>query len=371
MMNNLSKPLSIYVHIPFCQSKCNYCAFYSLPNCSYSIKQSYTEAIIRQIKAFKTSRKIKSVYFGGGTPPVLGVTHIISILEEIKSNFDLDGNCEITLEANPNSVSQDELVLLRNAGFNRLSMGLQSSDNKELSILGRTYTFEKYMQTLDYACRAGFENISTDIIFAIPEQTNKSLLKTLDDAVLPVVSHISIYSLSIEKGTPFYNMRDTLNLPDEDTEEEMYAIICKIMRIENFKHYEISSFTRQGYESKHNLHYWNCGEYIGFGAAAHSYFGGKRFSNIADIKKYISLADNIYYSPTDFYIQPFLTDEDRYTEQIMLGLRTSKGIKATEKLIEKSQKLIKYGFMQLNDGFLALTETGYRVSNSIITELIW
>lgn len=366
MENNIS----IYVHIPFCLKKCNYCAFYSLPDCDESIKRSYTDALIKQIIAFKTDRKISSIYFGGGTPPVLGVERIITVLKEIQNNFTFNNNCEITLEVNPMSVTFDDLKAFFKAGFNRLSMGMQSSNDNELKILGRLYNFEQYFEVINASIKAGFENRSTDIIFGIPEQTKETLKKSILDAVLSDTPHISIYSLSIEEGTPFYRLKDNLNLPDEDTEDEMYYLICDLMKKHGYKHYEISSFSREGYISHHNMHYWDCGEYIGFGSAAHSYYGGKRFSNIADVKKYITLADSDYFSPTDFNIQPILSDTEKQNERIMLGLRTNKGIIIDDNLLLKSKKFIERGFAEVKDGYLLLTDSGYRISNTIITDLL-
>ena len=364
------KTISIYVHIPFCRKKCNYCSFYSLPDCDDGIKQQYTDALIRQIKAFETDSSIKSIYFGGGTPPVLGVKRLLAIFEEIKSSFSLAEDCEITLEVNPRSVTLDELIMLREAGFNRISMGMQSADDNELAVLGRTYTNAQYEYAMRSVSAAGFVNISTDIIFALPEQTKEGLVKTLITAINMNIPHISVYSLSIEGGTPFYYKRDSLCLPDEDTEDEMYYLLCDIMQKHGYMHYEISSFSREGYESRHNLHYWDCGEYIGFGAAAHSFYNGKRFSNIADVGTYIALADECFYSPTDFNTQPVLSDIEKAGERIMLGLRTSKGIKTDDELIRRSEKFINNGYAVIRDGILSLTDKGYRISNSIIAELL-
>ncbi len=366
MKNNLS----VYVHIPFCVRKCNYCAFYSLPLCDERVMRDYTEALIRQINSIKTERPVTSVYFGGGTPPVLGVGALISVLEAIKAGFRLSDDCEITLEANPESVSLPDLKDYRNAGFNRISMGMQSSNDRELAILGRRYDLSRYKSAVRAVIDAGFENRSTDIIFGIPEQTIESLEKSVMTAVDSGTPHISAYSLSIEKNTPFYNNRDTLILPDEDTEEEMYYLLCDILKKHDYSHYEISSFAREGFQSRHNLHYWDCGEYIGFGTAAHSYCKGKRFSNIADVNEYISLSTGDYFSPTDFHVQRYLSDTDKREEAIMLGLRTDRGIRADDELLAKSKKYIDGGFAKIENGRLILTEKGYRVSNIIIAALI-
>jgi oxygen-independent coproporphyrinogen-3 oxidase len=351
-------------------SKCNYCAFYSLPGCEESVKQDYTDALIRQIKAFKTDEAISSVYFGGGTPPMIGVNSLLSVFETVKSQFRLSDNCEITVEVNPGSIQPEKLVLLRETGFNRLSIGMQSANDKELEILGRRYTSRQFKHIMSSAEEAGFKNRSADIMFGIPGQTKESLLESLQFAIDSGAVHISIYNLTIEEDTPFFRLKDKLDLPDEDTENEMYYLICDTMRKAGFTHYEISNYSIAGFESRHNLHYWDCGRYIGFGAAAHSYYDGKRFSNIDDIKKYIALSSDDFYSPTDFKEQPYLTEEEMREEYILLGLRTSKGIKADEKLLEKSRKYIDNGFAQVTDGYLSLTDKGYRISNYIISDLI-
>lgn len=362
--------LSIYVHIPFCMRKCNYCAFYSLPGCGEQIKQAYTDALNRQINAFQTDEAIRSVYFGGGTPPMLGVQRLLTVFETIKNRFFLSPDCEITVEVNPGSIQPDELFLLREAGFNRLSIGMQSAVDAELETLGRQYTSEHFQNIMSSAKAAGFENRSVDILFGIPGQTKESLAKSLRFAFDLGAVHISIYNLTIEEGTPFFRQKNRLNLPDEDTENLLYDLICETMQKAGFFHYEISNFSRAGFESKHNLHYWECGRYIGFGAAAHSYYNGKRFSNVSDVKKYIALANDNFYSPTDYEKQPFLTESDKKEEYILLGLRTSKGIRADEPLLDKCKKYIENGYAQVKNGYLSLTDKGYRISNYIISDLI-
>lgn len=362
--------LSIYVHIPFCMSKCNYCAFYSLPGCDEQIKQAYTDALMRQINAFQTDEAISSVYFGGGTPPMLGVKRLIAVFEAIKRKFRLASDCEITVEVNPGSITPDELALLREAGFNRLSIGMQSAIDSELQALGRRYTRSQFQSIMASARSAGFENRSVDIMFGIPGQSLQSLLTSLNLAIDLGAAHISIYNLTIEEDTPFFRLKEKLNLPDEDTENEMYYLICDTMKGAGFKHYEISNFSLAGFESKHNLHYWECGRYIGFGAAAYSYYNGKRFSNVSDIKKYIALSGDDFYAPTDFAKQSVLTEKDRKEEYILLGLRTSRGIKADKVLLDKSKKYIDNGFVQVENGYLSLTDKGYRISNYIISDLI-
>jgi len=362
--------LSIYVHIPFCARKCNYCAFYSLPGCGEQIKRDYADALIRQINAFQTDKTVRTVYFGGGTPPVLGAQRLLSVFETIKNNFLLSADCEITVEVNPGSVKPDELTLLREAGFNRLSVGMQSAVDSELKILGRQYTRAHFQTIMESAQSAGFENRSVDVMFGIPGQTKESLQESLRFALGLGAAHISIYNLTIEEGTPFFRQKDVLGLPDEETESEMYDLICETMQKAGFHHYEISNFALSGFESKHNLHYWACGRYAGFGAAAHSYYNGKRFSNVSDVEKYIALAGDDYYAPTDYEKQPFLTKDDQKEEYILLGLRTSKGIKADKTLLDKCKKYVEHGYAQVRNGYLSLTDKGYRISNYFISELI-
>ncbi len=367
MMNN---PLSFYLHIPFCEKKCNYCAFYSLESKSETEIQSYTQGLIKHITSFETNRPIQSIYFGGGTPSIIGANRLIKILDTIKDKFVLSEDCEITVEINPKSISQNQLLSLRTAGVNRLSVGMQSTNDNELNVLGRRYTALEFDDCIKGALSAGFGNISLDIIFGLPDQTKDTLLESLKYPIKSDIPHVSVYELSIEKGTPFYRRKDDLNLPDEDLEEELYSLVCDTLKDNGYIHYEVSSFSKKGFESKHNLHYWLGGEYIGFGSGAHSFYNGKRFSGVANTFEYLTRLNEDFYSPTDYYSQPILSDKEIAEEQILLGLRTNTGVLADEALLIKAKKYIESGYAEINNNRLSLTSKGYRVSNSIIVDLL-
>lgn len=366
MTNNLS----LYLHIPFCVKKCDYCAFYSLPAQGEDIKQAYFEALKRQIGFFKTDKAISTVYFGGGTPPLLGVDRLCKLITLIRDGFCLAENCEITVEVNPATVSFEDLHLLKNAGANRLSVGVQSSNDKILASIGRIHTFEQAKQCILDARKAGFDNVSADIIFALPDQSLDDFKKCVIDIMSTGVEHISAYSLQLEEGTPLYKRKELINLPDEDGEESQYEALCAILKDSGFEHYEISSFAKNGKKSRHNLNYWARGEYVGFGAAAHSFYGGKRFSAVADVGEYIKKSHTSLFAPTDFDDCDYISNEEAEEERIMLGLRTSDGVKIPERAFVVAERIANLGYGRFENGILALNSKGFRVSNEIISEIL-
>ncbi len=367
MTNNF---ISLYFHIPFCVKKCDYCAFYSLAGQSEDLKQEYFEALKRQVSFFETEKTVRTVYFGGGTPPILGIDRLCELIETVRSRFKLAENCEITVEVNPKTVDFEALLKLRQVGANRLSVGIQSSSDRVLKSLGRIHTFEDAKICIADARKAGFYNISGDIIFALPNQSGTEFRKSVSDIVGTGVDHISAYSLQIEEGTPLFNKRDELVFPDEDREEAQYEFLYEFLKGNGFSHYEISSFSKSGFESKHNLNYWECGEYFGFGAGAHSFFGGKRFSAVADVNEFIKRSYTSLFAPTDFEQVDFLTPEEEAEERIMLGLRTARGAEIPEDAYEYAKKVADLGYGVFEDGVLRLNSKGFRVSNSIISEIL-
>lgn len=366
----MTNKLSFYIHIPFCVRKCDYCAFYSLPAQTDTIKERYFEALLNQISDFKTDREIQTVYFGGGTPPMLGVERICRIIELLKSRFSLSEQCEITVEVNPKTIDRDGLIALKKAGANRLSIGVQSANDNVLKAIGRIHTFDDARQCIRDARNAGFQNISADIIFALPNQSFSTFSKSVYEFVNLGVEHISAYSLQLEEGTKLYERKDELCFPDENEEENQYNALCEILSENGFEHYEISSFTKPGFESKHNMNYWVCGEYFGFGAAAHSFFVGKRFSAVCDVEEYIVKSEISAFAPTDFDIAESISDEEAEEERIMLGLRTNRGARIPEKAFSTAERIAKLGFGTFEGGILRLNSKGFRVSNSIIGEII-
>ena len=283
------KEIGVYIHIPFCIRKCNYCDF-----CSFAGREndffSYTEELCRRIELFASQtqkRRAETVYFGGGTPTLLPIECFAMLFDAIKTHFELDGSAEITVECNPATVDGEYLRSLRVLGVNRLSIGAQSANENELELLGRLHSFEDLCISFDCARRARFDNISVDLMYGIPEQTIESFSNTLEKTLSLEPDHISAYGLKIEDGTRFGAMRDTLVLPDEDEEFEMYTLCRKMLEAHGYERYEISNFSKIGKESRHNLRYWELEDYIGFGVAAHSCVDGVRFGNSRDIAAFL------------------------------------------------------------------------------------
>jgi oxygen-independent coproporphyrinogen-3 oxidase len=344
------EPLGLYIHIPFCGRKCPYCDFYSVTDFSYS--QAYVEAVCRNLKAHSGS-VFDTVYFGGGTPSIIPAEHFGDILRCVKTTKD----AEITAEVNPDSASPEFLEALIKTGVNRLSIGVQSLFDDDLTVLGRLHSAEKAIDTIKIAKTAGFQNISADLMLALPNQTNECIaeeIRLLDELG---VNHISAYLLKIENGTPFA-MNNPVGLPDDDRTADLYLFAVSELEKYGFLQYEISNFAKPGYHSRHNIKYWECREYIGIGTAAHSYYGGKRFAVPRDIDAFI----NAETQPT------YITDEHPggAAEKIMLALRlTARGIPYSG----ACDKFIAAGLMKRVGEGAALTPAGCLVSNLIIGEL--
>lgn len=312
---------------------------------------------------------VDTVYFGGGTPSLLTAGQIFSIMNELKDSFSLADNTEVTLEANPNTVTPQKLSELKNAGINRLSLGVQSLDNSELRLLGRTHTAERAVKAVYDAYNAGFENISCDLMIAIPNQTAESLERSVTElAVLPI-QHVSAYILKIEEGTPFCTNGITQSCPNDDEAADLYLKMVRLLEDYGFMQYEVSNFAKNGFESRHNCRYWKCSDYIGIGPSAHSCFGGKRFSVKSDIDAFIESS-----------VQPvYITDEAPcgFEERSMLRLRLKEGLDLTEtgshkeKIEKKIPGLLKAGYAEFDGRFLSLTPQGFLVSNSVIEYLIF
>lgn len=398
----LKKNLGIYIHIPFCQSKCAYCDFYSLSGADEELMQRYVDAVLLQMEDYSAAAEdyiVDTVFIGGGTPTVLPVSAMCDLLSGINRHFNLSKTVEFTMEANPATVSLEALTKYRKMGVNRLSFGLQSCNADELSALSRIHTTEDFEASLAAARHAGFDNINVDIMYGIPLQTADSFENTLNYVMRLGVEHVSVYGLKIEEGTPFALSRDTLLLPDEDTEADMYLDCVRYFEVAGLRHYEISNFAQPGYECRHNLKYWNCDEYLGFGCAAHSYFSGIRFSMKRDMMLFIdsmesdmtgspSLTDNgaaiteeqlRNASPVDELYT--LTPRERIGEYIMLKLRLTEGISAMEfedrfgmnfdaVYGRRLQIYIDNGFMTYNGDRYAFTPKGMYVSNYILSAIL-
>ena len=371
------KPLGIYVHVPFCKSKCVYCDFYSLPHAEERM-DAYVKAVTAHLleTAPQAERhRVDTIYFGGGTPSYLGAKRLREILSVILKKYDVDKHAEITLEANPDS-AQDwrELRALRKAGFNRISLGMQSADDAELAEIGRIHTFDQVRSAVEAARRARFDNLSLDLIYGLPHQTLDRWLSNLEAAVALTPQHLSCYGLKVEEGTPLFLRRDAAGLPDDEQQADLYLAAVELLRHYGFFQYEISNFARTGFESRHNLKYWTLQEYAGFGPGAHSDFGGVRYAYVRDLDAYIRgiLAGTPILSENERIPQL-----DRDTEYLMLGLRTVRGIAPREFenryrrrfdcLLPFLRQCEQAGYaLEKEDGSWCLTPKGFLVSNQII-----
>ena len=374
------KKLGIYVHIPFCKSKCEYCDFYSIGGGrDRRVTDDYLQALadhIREAGRLAPEYLVDTVYFGGGTPSFFGADNLEKILDEIHKSFRLSIEAEITLEANPDSVTLQSMKKLVRAGFNRISIGVQSDDDAMLKKLGRPHNFHQAKQAMTFARQAGFGNISLDLMYGLPNQT----LTAWKETVLRIVGlrpeHISCYALKVEEGTPLWSYKDLANLPDDDTQADMYLAASDILRDYGYEHYEISNFAKKDFRSKHNMKYWTGGEYLGFGPTASSDFAGKRFSIVRDLHGYI---DGIAKKETVLSECEPIPPRERAGEYVMLRLRTSDGISAEEyerqylmpfAPLEKAMKRFEEkGFAVYENERWRLTERGWLVSNQIILTL--
>lgn len=349
MMNN---PRGLYIHVPFCLSKCPYCDFYSV-KFSQQAAREYAKAVIRNLSRY--DEVFGTVYFGGGTPVLLA-----PYMEEILSAVRIESGAEITAEANPCMCIPKTLEQLRSAGVNRLSIGVQSLNDSELSALGRRHNSAQAEQAVLAARAAGFSDISADIMLAVPNQTRETLGETISRLAALPLTHISAYLLKLEQGTPFGAQPPVL--PDEDETAELYLAAVERLSQHGFKQYEISNFAKAGFESRHNLIYWRRGEYLGIGPAAHSFYKDKRFAVPRDLQKFLD-------SPAQ---EEIITDENpnEIEERIMLGLRLCEGI--PEKLwkpLESRLRFVPRDYYRIDGGRLALTPKGFLLSNEIIAIL--
>ena len=369
--------MEIYIHIPFCIRKCDYCDFLSGPS-GPEEQADYVQALLREIQAVEEGegRSVSSIFIGGGTPSVLDERLLGDILREIRNRFKMEEDAEITIEVNPGTANIGKLQAYREMGINRLSIGLQSPEDRELKILGRIHNYGQFLETYQEARTVGFDNINIDLMSAIPDHTYEGWMKNLRTVAELEPEHISAYSLIVEEGTPFAARK--LNLPDEDTEYNMYEATAQILKEYGFEQYEISNYARKGRECRHNVGYWTRQDYLGFGLGASSLYGKERFANTADMKKYLENSKN----PEKIREkEPSLTREDEMAEFMFLGLRMTKGISKADFqrcfgcTIESvyGEVLEKYESMELlleKDGRIFLSREGIHVSNSIMAEFL-
>lgn len=361
----------IYIHIPFCKSKCPYCDFYSF-KADEQTKDSYLKAVLSCLEKYsaKISDSIDTVYFGGGTPSFFGGERIKAVLAYIKDNYKVTSDAEITVECNPSSVDESLVRELSEAKVNRISMGMQSAVDKERLALGRTSDREKIRDCITLFKSYGIDNISLDLMLGIPHQTKESLKESIDFVNKMNVKHVSAYMLKIEEGTAFQQIKDKLPLPDEDRVCDLYLYAVTELEKKGYLQYEISNFSKKSFESRHNLKYWRCEEYLGIGPSAHSFVDGKRFFFERNFESFLTGT-------------PPIPDGDggNEDEYIMLALRLTEGLQKEkfnerfgknidEKLIKKALILQREGLVTVTEDGISLTSKGFLVSNSIISYLL-
>lgn len=347
-------------------SRCTYCDFFSTTNLPR--REEYVQALLKEIAdRVPDNNAISTIYFGGGTPSILETEQIARLLNALLGKTPVQPT-EITLEANPGDLNLDKLKALRAIGFNRLSIGIQSFDDTELRFIGRRHNAIQARQAVAEAQKTGWNNISIDLIYALPGQTMETWRRNITSALELGVQHISCYCLSYENGTPLTRLmkEGRLKPTDEQTENNMYDELCSTLKNHGFIHYEVSNFALPGREAQHNSSYWNNTPYIGLGAGAHSYDGESRRWNIADLDTYIThIADG-----KPYWEDEQLTDEQKKIEHIMLSLRTRRGLKLTNELQAKAQPMIDKGLLSLSNGFITATQEGLHILNRIIEQLI-
>ena len=365
----MDKKLGVYLHIPFCRSKCPYCDFFSSRG-SEAEYDSYTAALTDRIKEWsdRIKRTADTVYFGGGTPSVLGTDRLCSVLDSVRGSFGVKDGAEITLEVNPESGRSLDYSKLAAHGFNRLSIGLQSANENELRQLGRLHRLDEVAQTVSMAQSSGINNISLDLMLGIPFQTKESLRRSIDYCASLDARHISAYLLKIEEGTVFDRRRDKLILPDDDAQSELYLFAVDYMSSLGYEQYEISNFAKPGFESRHNTLYWRLDDYIGIGPSAHSFLDGKRFYYPRSMEEFLN--GSVIDDGTG-------GDEKEF---IMLSLRLKSGLDYSSyenrfarplprRVLDSVERFTSLGYMESDGSHASLTPKGFLISNYIISEL--
>lgn len=377
------KSLGLYIHIPFCRSKCAYCDFCSYTGVEPKIVDHYINSLILQAEDFSIQCKgycVDSIYFGGGTPTMLSVAQLTRILDCVIRLYNVHKNAEITVELNPATVNADYLKKLRRAGVNRLSIGMQSANDNELKKLGRIHTFDEFERTYNAARYVGFDNINVDVMYGIPDQTKESFVKTLNKVIELEPEHVSLYALKLEEGTPMFKMQDKLNFPDDDEQFEMYCEAVRRLKKAGIEPYEISNFSLDGYESIHNIKYWLGDDYIGLGVAAHSYFQGERFEATKNIKTYVYAMELVKKKIPIFVSYEKIGKEEAAKEFFMLGMRLYEGIERAEfeekfglelaaMYLDPLNDYVEDGYVKIANGIYAFTEKGMFVSSYILSDI--
>ena len=380
------RPLAVYIHLPFCVQKCLYCDFASGPATTDEIA-AYMRLLTKEIRSFEaigSLYRVETVFFGGGTPSVVAPFYIAQLLNQLRGEYEFAPDPEITIEANPGTLSAEKLVTYREAGVNRLSLGLQSVHESELKLLGRIHSFEDFLESFDLARQAGFKNINVDLMSALPKQTLGKWKKTLETVAELNPEHISAYALSIEEGTPFYDRYaegriGRLDLPGEELDRAMYHFTKEYLAGSGYYRYEFSNYAKKGFESRHNMTYWTLGDYVGFGRAAHSYLQGRRFANPPEKDAYPEASRTAYQR---FRATAPQSEKEAMEEYMFLGLRTSRGVsredfqkrfgKPFPKQYEKELlELYRQDLVEQAGGRIWLTDAGIDVSNIILARFLF
>ncbi len=408
-----NKELGIYIHIPFCKKKCDYCDFASFSN-KQNLIENYIEALKKEINMYFQNQdflnryNITTIYIGGGTPSFIESKYIVEIMnllkEKFKNNQTKFENIEITIEVNPGTVTQEKLEDYKKININRLSIGLQSTNNDILKEIGRIHTFEQFLETYNMAKKVGFENMNVDLMIGLPNQRIEDIKESLSQIVDLKPTHISVYSLIIEEGTPIAKKIETNQLQeiDEELERQMYWYVKNTLELNGYKHYEISNFAKEGYESKHNWNCWKQKEYIGLGVSAHSYLNNIRYTNVSEIEQYITRMNKLNEQTVNhilelsnikektsleetikkaYEIEEIQNLEDRKKEYMLLGLRTIKGISILEfktKYVDNPiflyrkelEKLVEEKLLIIDGDFIKLTNKGLDLANLVWEEFV-
>ncbi len=372
----------VYVHIPFCRQKCLYCDFPSYTNQDYLFHE-YTTALCREIAGqggVLSANAVDTIYIGGGTPTILPIEFLVKIVDCLRSNLKIDSDAEISIESNPGTVDKEKLLILKKSGVNRISFGVQAFSDRLLQTIGRIHSAAEAVQAVETAQNTGFTNINIDLMYGLPGQSVENFCDSLTQAAALCVNHISVYGLKVEKDTPFDRLMNNgvLELPEEETEDDMYEYVNRVLPQHKFVRYEISNYAKKGKECRHNLKYWHYQPYVGVGAAAHSFVGGQRLANTADIEEYIRL------SAAGRPATVFREKSDRdisMAEFAFLALRTARGLKFSEFAAYFRQdfldsygnvvnKLVKQQLINLNADGIHLTAAGMKFGNVVFTAFL-
>lgn len=386
------KPLGLYIHIPFCAQKCNYCDFLSFGGSTTTKQKDYVTALLKEIQGYRSrtllvDRQVDTVYIGGGTPSLLEESLITAILDAMHVEFQLSADAEITIESNPGSIEQKKLTAWRNAGCNRLSMGAQSMNDDLLRLLGRPHRSEDLIKSFYDARKAGFQNINIDLIFSIPGQSHSQWIDTLNTVLDLAPEHLSFYSLQLEEGTEFYRrvQAGTLQLLDDESDRDMYWNAVELVANKGYKQYEISNASRPGFASRHNMKYWSFEDYIGIGLGAHSFFQGRRYSNCTDFEQYLrsfqTAAPETSIEPPSTVWKHDNTYRDDVEEYLFTGLRKTEGIllddfqmrfgaSVLDLYRDSVRRLTANNWLLVDHARMRLTNDGIDLSNQVFIEFI-